>query len=242
LEVKMHRTLLGTTALLAALAFGAAPAAAQAPVVLVCNDGTTQPGSSRVACGDHQGMDWDATRVWSEMRAGRYMTRDTVVCSDGQAKPAAATACSAHGGVDSASTLASLRRRAQARRFVQPTDSAAAPAGYRGGDQAADTAAQGSDSTRWGYHVDRAPQHQNPPGYRGLERPKNLPAASQADSSAPADATSRINQRQRQDSLGGRDQNPPGYRGMERPAPSRDSAGLADSAGVADSAGAADQP
>jgi hypothetical protein len=36
--------------------------------------------------------------------------------------------------------------------------------------------------------------------------------------SAPADATSRINQRARQDSMGSPDQNPPGYRGMERPA------------------------
>jgi hypothetical protein len=61
---------------------------------------------------------------------------------------------------------------------------------------------------------------QNPPGYRGMERPVNvLPSDSgaRADSSAPADATSRINQRRRQRSMGHAGQNPPGYRGMERP-------------------------
>ena len=202
----MHRTLLGIAALVGAVALTPVPAAAQAPVVLVCQDGTTQPGSSRVACRDHQGMDWDATKMWSEMRAGRYMTRDTVVCTDGQAKPASSSACSAHGGVDSVSTLASLRRRAKARRFVRASDSTATPAGYHGGDQVMDTTAADSsgrsDSTKWGYPVNRSAQDQNPPGYRGMERPKNLSdsASAAADSSAPADATSRINQRRRQDS------------------------------------------
>jgi len=71
--------------------------------------------------------------------------------------------------------------------------------------------------------VDSSSKNQNPPGYRGMERPANaLPADSgsgaKADTTAPADATSRINQRARQDSSSGTGQNPPGYRGMERPA------------------------
>jgi hypothetical protein len=79
----------------------------------------------------------------------------------------------------------------------------------------------GADSaTKWGYPVDSSGKAQNPPGYRGMERPAALPADSSAksDSSAPADATSRINQRKRQDSSSAPGQNPPGYRGMERPA------------------------
>lgn len=61
---------------------------------------------------------------------------------------------------------------------------------------------------------------QNPPGYRGMERPVNVfpPDTALADSSASADATSRIDQMQRQDPAESRNQNPPGYRGMERPA------------------------
>jgi hypothetical protein len=84
----MRRMLLG---LGAALAFMALPAGlqAQVPVVLVCQDGTTQPGSSRVSCGDHGGMDWEATRTWSEMRAGHFVATDTVVCTDGQNRAAA---------------------------------------------------------------------------------------------------------------------------------------------------------
>jgi hypothetical protein len=83
--------------------------------------------------------------------------------------------------------------------------------------------AAAQDSTKWGYKVDSSSTNQNPPGYRGMERPANaLPADSgsgaKADTTAPADATSRINQRARQDSSSGAGQNPPGYRGMERPA------------------------
>jgi len=83
--------------------------------------------------------------------------------------------------------------------------------------------AAAQDSTKWGYKVDSSSKNQNPPGYRGMERPANaLPADSgsgaKADTTAPADATSRINQRARQDSSSGTGQNPPGYRGMERPA------------------------
>jgi hypothetical protein len=79
----------------------------------------------------------------------------------------------------------------------------------------------GADSTRWGYDVDRKPEVQNPPGYRGMERPVNVlpPDSAKSDSGAAANATSRVNQMQRQDSISGREQqNPPGYRGMERPA------------------------
>jgi hypothetical protein len=165
MEVKMHRTLLGVAPLVLALLLVPAPAHAQAPVVLVCQDGTTQPGSSKVACADHQGMDWDATKVWSEMRAGRYMTRDTVVCTDGQAKPASTGACSAHGGIDSVSTLASLRRRAKARRYVRPSEATA-------------------DSTKWGHAVNRNPRDQNPPGYRGMERPVGGDSAGASDSAS----------------------------------------------------------
>lgn len=98
---------------------------AQVPVVLVCQDGTTQPGSSRVGCGDHGGMDWEATRVWSEMRAGQYAAADTVVCTDGQNRAAGPRACADHGGVDSVSTYrrdqepgegASLRRPSRSER------------------------------------------------------------------------------------------------------------------------------
>ena len=83
-----------------------------------------------------------------------------------------------------------------------------------------------SDSTKWGYPVDSSSKNQNPAGYRGMERPTNLlpDSGMKTDSSAPADATSRINQRERQDSLGAQNQNPPGYRGMERPTPEDSSA------------------
>ena len=55
-----------------------------------------------------------------------------------------------------------------------------------------------------------------------MERPTNVfppDSSASGDSAAPADATSRVNQMRRQDSLDrGNQQNPPGYRGMERPA------------------------
>lgn len=201
---------------------------AQVPVVLICQDGTTQPGSSRVACGDHGGMDWEATRAWSEMRAGHYAAADTVVCIDGQNRAAAPRACADHGGVDSVSTVAAVKSRAKARRFVnrpgaadQRTSSQAA-AGGKQDTAAAQSRGAGTDSTKWGYPTDRTPEVQNPPGYRGMERPiGTFPAdsAPQRDSTASASATSRVNQMRRQDSLqSGAHQNPPGYRGMERPA------------------------
>lgn len=75
----------------------------------------------------------------------------------------------------------------------------------------------GTDSTRWGYDVERNAGAQNPPGYRGMERPAGIIDSAGPDSVAQADATSRTSQLQRQDSLGQPNQNPPGYRGMERP-------------------------
>jgi hypothetical protein len=150
---------------------------AQAPVVLVCQDGTTQPGSSKVACADHQGMDWDATRSWSEMRAGHYAEADSVVCTDGQRQAAARNACRRHGGVDSVSTIAAVRRRAKAERY-----------GPRG-EASADS--MRSDSTKWGYRVNRNPREQNPPGYRGMERPAGLNGDSAAMDTSSAGATYR---------------------------------------------------
>jgi hypothetical protein len=204
---------------------------AQVPVVLICEDGTTQPGSSRVACGDHGGMDWEATRAWSEMRAGHYAAADTVVCIDGQARAAARNACKDHGGVDSASTVAAVKRRAQARRFAdrppqaeERTTSQGGTAGAAGTQQdtaSARTPRTGEDSLKWGYPENRNPEVQNPPGYRGMERAIDaFPADTTPESSgdAPEDATTRVQQMQRQDSIEtAPHQNPPGYRGMERP-------------------------
>jgi hypothetical protein len=73
----------------------------------------------------------------------------------------------------------------------------------------------GGDSTKWGYEVNRSDRAQNPPGYRGMERPASLGDSTSADSLA--DATTRTSQMQRQDTVTDTDQNPPGYRGMERP-------------------------
>ena len=101
------------------------------------------------------------------------------------------------------------------------------------------------DSTKWGYTTDRDPAVQNPPGYRGMERPVNVfpPDSAAGDSAAPASATSRTSQMQRQDSLGGTSQqNPPGYRGMERPV-RPDSAETVTTEGMRDSApGQTNQP
>jgi hypothetical protein len=203
---------------------------AQVPVVLVCQDGSTQPGSSRVGCGDHGGMDWEATRVWSEMRAGHYAPADTVVCTDGQNRAAGARACADHGGVDSVSTLAAVKSRAQARRYGDHRDAVNERTSSQGGTVTGgerDTASAqsrraGTDSTKWGYPVDKDPEVQNPPGYRGMERAiETFPPDStrEGDSTASASATSRAKQMQRQDSVkSSARQNPPGYRGMERPA------------------------
>jgi hypothetical protein len=111
------------------------------------------------------------------------------------------------------------------------TDSAAAQTGDTGrqawsGKRAASTkrhsmkSARHKGATKWCYPVDSTSKNQNPAGYRGMERPANVvpDSGARSDSSTPADATSRINQRARQDSTGQPGQNPPGYRGMERPA------------------------
>jgi hypothetical protein len=45
-----------------------------------------------------------------------------------------------------------------------------------------------------------------------------VPADSAAGGNVAGNATSRVSQMQRQDSLAKPEQNPPGYRGMERPA------------------------
>jgi len=125
-----------------------AAASAQAPVVLVCQDGSTQPGPTRSACDQHGKVDWQATKAWSEMRAGRFASHDTVVCMDGQAAAASRTACDRQGGVDSVSTIAALRRRAKAERYASPDTGAAAADtthGYKAGASQADTSAGRSD-------------------------------------------------------------------------------------------------
>jgi len=158
----MTRLILGTGAVLAALLFSPPTLHAQAPVMLVCNDGTTQPGSSKVACQDHGGMDWNTTKAWSEMRAGHFAAADSMVCKDGQAAPAGPRACDSHGGVDSVTSLAAVRKRAQAHRYVTAGDSinaaqtgrADSSQGYGPGNMGADTTSRsgakshGMDSTR----------------------------------------------------------------------------------------------
>lgn len=207
----MSRIIIGVMFAVAAVLVAPAPLHAQVPVVLVCQDGSTQPGPAKVGCKDHRGVDWNTTNTWTKMRAGRYAVTDTVVCTDGQAAAAGAKACASNGGVDSVSTVAAVRRRAKAGRYVPSPQTA---------QKGADTTK--ADSTKWGYRTDRQPGVQNPPGYRGMERPVNVfPAdsAAKADSQASGTATSRINQMRRQGSADAKPhQNPPGYRGMERPA------------------------
>lgn len=142
----MRHLLLGLGAAAMVLLVPAA-ASAQVPAVLVCQDGSTQPGPTRTACDNHGKVDWQATKAWSEMRAGRYAATDTVVCMDGQATAASRTACASQGGVDSVSTLASIRRRAKAERFASPDTGARAADtthGYQPGAMQADTTARPS--------------------------------------------------------------------------------------------------
>ncbi|HEX6616726.1 MAG TPA: hypothetical protein VF046_10515 [Gemmatimonadales bacterium] len=137
----MKHLLLGLGAAAMVLLFPAA-ASAQVPVLLVCQDGSTQPGPTRTACDNHGKVDWHATKAWSEMRAGHFAPADTVVCMDGQAAAASRTACSSNGGVDSVSTVAAIRRRAKAERFASPDTGAAAADtthGYKAGASEADT-------------------------------------------------------------------------------------------------------
>jgi hypothetical protein len=151
------------------------------------------------------------------------------VCTDGQNRASGKRACADHGGVDSVSTLAAVKSRAQARRFGEYRDSAnertssqgATAAGGERDTAIAQSRRAGKDSTKWCYPVNRDPEVQNPAGYRGMERPIETfpPDSMRDDSTASASATSRVNQMKRQDSLkSGAQQNPPGYRGMERPA------------------------
>jgi hypothetical protein len=203
------RIIMGVAVAAAAVLASPATLQAQVPAILVCDDGTRRPGPSQLNCKDHGGVDWTTTNVWTKMRAGRYAPTDTVVCMDGQAAAAGKHACVGHGGMDSVSTIAAVKRRAQAGRYTSPE-----------GVQPASRPAKG-DSSMWGHSVDRDPAVRNPPGYRGLERPINVippDSADRADKRSAA-ATSRANQRLRQDSLDtSARQNPPGYRGMERPA------------------------
>lgn len=101
----------------------------------------------------------------------------------------------------------------------------------------ADTMQQ--DSTQWGYDVNADPSVQNPPGYRGLERPAGLPDTTMADTGV-ADEMDRTGQMQRQEGADtATDQNPPGFRGLERPAELSDTAAVQDTAAAAGDTAAA---
>jgi hypothetical protein len=137
----MKGLMLGIGAL-AAMLLVPATASAQMPVVLVCQDGTTQPGPSQVGCKDHGDVDWNTTNAWTKMRAGQFAATDTVACIDGQAAAASATACDSHGGVDSVSTLAAVKRRAQGNRYARPDSgnmAADSTHGYEPGATGSDT-------------------------------------------------------------------------------------------------------
>ncbi len=77
------------------------------------------------------------------------------------------------------------------------------------------------DSTKWGRQADRDPEVQNPPGYRGMERPANvLPSDSgKARNTNPGAVEDRVtgtyDDTTWQDTTGAA-QNPAGYRGMGR--------------------------
>lgn len=78
------------------------------------------------------------------------------------------------------------------------------------------------DSTKWGTKTNRNPEVQNPPGYRGMERPVNVfPADSgkSRDTSAGAveDRVTGTYEDSAWKDTTGAAQNPAGYRGMERP-------------------------
>ena len=89
------------------------------------------------------------------------------------------------------------------------------------------------DSTKWGRQVDRDPEVQNPPGYRGMERPANLPDSANARNTDPGAVEDRVtgtfDDTTWQDTTGTA-QNPAGYRGMGR-APA-DTAANAESTGT----------
>ncbi|MGI9041178.1 MAG: hypothetical protein ACR2HK_08775 [Gemmatimonadales bacterium] len=96
--------------------------------------------------------------------------------------------------------------------------------------EAQETQRQGEqDSTKWGYSTDSTPEVQNPPGYRGMERPSNVFTDSAGQDSAAADSSGRDSAGAVEDRVTGTyddstwqdtsaaRQNPAGYRGMERP-------------------------
>lgn len=87
------------------------------------------------------------------------------------------------------------------------------------GDTAAQTTAQ--DSSKWGHETSDNPDVQNPPGYRGMERPVNVfPPDSARDTLTPGQVEDQVTGTYEdsawQDTTGAV-QNPAGYRGMERP-------------------------
>jgi hypothetical protein len=105
---------------------------------------------------------------------------------------------------------------------AQETQRSADTAAMR--DTSTTAAAQGDsaarDSPRWGRSANSDPQVQNPPGYRGMERPVNVfpPKDGQDTSTAGAvedRATGTYDDSAWNDTSAAR-QNPAGYRGMER--------------------------
>jgi hypothetical protein len=100
--------------------------------------------------------------------------------------------------------------------LLEAQDTTMARDSVAGSQANADTSAQ--DSLSVGSSSDSA-AIRNPAGYRGMERDTTMFPPGSDSAAADPDATSRTNQRARQDSIGQTDnQNPPGYRGMERPA------------------------
>ena len=102
---------------------------------------------------------------------------------------------------------------------TQRTDTAAAQDTAAMGRAQMDSA--GQDTTQWGYETNKDPEVQNPPGYRGMERPVNVfPPDSGADSAKAGRvedrATGTYDDTTWNDTTGAQ-QNPAGYRGMERP-------------------------
>jgi len=89
--------------------------------------------------------------------------------------------------------------------------------GYQGA-AGVDTTAQGKPDSMWGYKVDTTAA-ENPPGYRGMERPSNVVPDSgvqQDTQHVKGRVTGAYSDSSWNDSTGA-EQNPPGYRGMERP-------------------------
>ncbi|HEX5388027.1 MAG TPA: hypothetical protein VFW66_15100 [Gemmatimonadales bacterium] len=109
---------------------------AQEPAQLVCRDGTSEPGPSRIACKQHGGVDWASTKAATEERAGAKQQTKKVVCIDGSNAARGPEACKGQGGIDSAATRAAARGRAHGRAAVgrpnEPTGANADTAGNAG--------------------------------------------------------------------------------------------------------------